>query len=95
MEMAKILNVNYFHFIGVTLGCAEDIILIFLWLDEDDLSTIYLFQLVHNPSKYNASDDKLMRYYGDDDWTTHVPLGIWLKYGLVNDFMREWYQQKN
>ena len=26
MEMAKILNVNYIHFIGVTPGCAEDII---------------------------------------------------------------------
>mgnify|MGYP000949551959 CR=1 FL=1 len=26
MEMAKILNVNYIHFIGVTPGCAEDIL---------------------------------------------------------------------
>ena len=68
MEMAKILNVNYIHFIGVTPGCAEDIMLTFLWLDEDDRSTIYLFQLVRNPGKCNASDDKSVRYYDNDDW---------------------------
>lgn len=30
MEMAKILNVNYIHFIGVIPGCAKDIMLTFL-----------------------------------------------------------------
>ena len=30
MEMAKILNVNYIYFIGVTPSCAEDIMLTFL-----------------------------------------------------------------
>lgn len=63
MEMAKILNVNYIHFIGVTPGCAEDIMLTFLWLDEDD-------------------------------WPAHAPVGMWLEYGLVNDFMREWCLRK-
>lgn len=68
MEMAKILNVNYIHFIGVTPpGCAEDIMLTFLWLDEDDRSTIHLFQLVRNPGKCNTSDDKSVRYYDNDD----------------------------
>lgn len=50
MEMAKKLNVNYIHFIGVTPGCAEDIMLTFLWLDEDDRSIIRLFQLVPIPA---------------------------------------------
>ena len=94
MEMAKILNVNYIHFIGVTPGCAEDIMLTFLWLDEDDRSTIHLFQLVRNPGKCNASDDKSVRYYDNDDWPAHAPVGIWLEYGLVNDFMREWCLRK-
>ena len=68
IEMAKILNVNYIHFIGVTSGCAEDIMLTFLWLDEDDRSTIHLFQLVRNPGKCNVSTDKSVRYYDNDDW---------------------------
>lgn len=64
MEMAKILNVNYIHFIGVT------------------------------PGKYNASDDKSVRYYDNDDWPAHAPVDMWLGYGLVNDFMREWCLRK-
>ena len=68
MEMAKILNVNYIHFTGFTPGCAEDNMLTFLWLDEDDRSTIHLFQLVRNPGKTNHSDDKSVRYYDNGDW---------------------------
>ncbi len=68
MEMAKILNINYIYFIGVTPGCAEGIMFTFLWLDEEDRSTIHLFQLVRNPGKCNASDDKSVRYYDNDDW---------------------------
>ena len=69
MEMAKILNVNYIHFTGVTPGCAEDIMLTLLWLDEEDRSTIHLFQLARNPGKTNNhSDDKSVRYYDNDNW---------------------------
>lgn len=93
-EMAKILNINYIHFIGVTPGCAEDIMLTFLGLDEDDHGTIHLFQSVRNPDKCNASDDKSVRYYNNDDWPAHAPFGMWLEYGLVNDFMREWCLRK-
>ena len=64
MEMAKILNVNYIHFIGVT------------------------------PGKCNASDDKSVRYYDNEDWPAHTPVDMWLEYGLVNDFMREWCLRK-
>ena len=94
MEMAKILNVNYIHFIGVTPGCAEDIMLTFLWLDEDDRSTIHLFQLVRNPGKCNASDDKSVRYNDSDEWPAQAPVGMWIDYGLVNEFLREWCLRK-
>lgn len=94
MEMAKILNINYIHFVGVTPGCAEDIILTFLWLDEDNRHTFHLFQLVRNPGKCNTSDDKSVRYYDNDDWPAHPPVGMWIDYGLVNEFMREWYLRK-
>lgn len=57
-----------YSFIGVAPGYAEDVMLTFFWLDEDDRSTIHLFQLVRNPGKCNASDDKSVRYYDNDDW---------------------------
>ena len=85
MEMTKIPNINYINFIGVTFDYAEDIMLIFLWLDEDNRSTIHLFQLVRNPGKCNPSDDKSVRYYGNDDWPAHAPVCMWLKCGLVNN----------
>ena len=68
--------------------------LTFLGLDEEDHSTIYLFQLVRNSGKCNASDDKSVRYYDNDDWPAHAPVGMWPEYGLVNDFMWEWCLRK-
>lgn len=35
-----------------------------------------------------------MRYYDNDDWPAHAPVGMWLAYGLVNNFMREWCLRK-
>ncbi len=35
-----------------------------------------------------------MRYYDNDDWPAHTPVGMWIDYGLVNDFMREWCLRK-
>ena len=87
--MAKILHVNYIHFIGVTPGCVEDIMLTFLWLDENDRSTIHLFLLIRNSDKCNASDGKSVRYYDNNEWPTHSPVDMWLEYGLVNDLMRK------
>ena len=74
--MAKILNINYTPFIGVTLGCAADIMLTLLWLDEDDRSTIHLFQLVHIPSKRNHSDVKSVCYNDNDVWPAHPSVGM-------------------
>ena len=68
-------------------GYRVPIMLTFLWLDKDDRSTIHLFQLVRNPGKCNASDDKSVRYYDIDDWPAHAPVDMWLEYGLVNDFI--------
>ena len=87
--MAKMLNVNYIHFTGVTPGSTEDIMLTLLWLDEGNRSTMHLFRLVRNPGKTNHSDGTSVRYYDNDDWPAHPPVGMWLEYGLVNDSMRE------
>ena len=40
METARIPNVHCIHFVGTAPGCAEDVMLTFLWLDEDNRSTI-------------------------------------------------------
>jgi len=76
MEMAKILNINYIHSIGVAPGCAEDIVLTFLWIDEDGRNTIHLFQFIRNPGKGNVSDYKSERYYDNSDWPAHAPITI-------------------
>ncbi len=55
MEMAKILKVNLYPFIGVTLpGCRRDIMLTFLWLDKIPQHELHLFQLVRNPANASA-----------------------------------------
>lgn len=94
MEIARILNVNYINFIIEAPGCAEDIMQTFFWLDEDNRNTFHLFQLIRNPSKCNASDDKSVRYNDSDEWPAHAPVGMWIDYGLVNEFLREWCLRK-
>ena len=94
MEIAKILNVNYINFITEAPGCAEDIMQTFFWLDEDNRNTFHLFQLVRNPDKCNASDDKSVCYNDSDEWPAHAPVGMWIDYGLVNEFLREWCLRK-
>ena len=66
----------------------------FFWLDEDSPGSIRLFQLVRNPGKCNASDDKSVRYNDSDEWPAHAPVGMWIDYGLVNEFLREWCLRK-
>ena len=94
MEIARILNVNYINFIIEAPGCAEDIMQTFFWLDEDNRNTFHLFQLVRNPGKCNVSDDKSVRYNDSDEWPAHAPVGMWIDYGLVNEFLREWGLRK-
>ncbi len=94
MKIAKILNVNYINFITEAPSCTEDIMQTFFWLDEDNRNTFHLFQLVRNSDKCIAPYDKSMHYYDNDDWPAHAPIGMWLEYGLVNDFMREWCLRK-
>ena len=94
MEISRILDVNYINFIAEAPGCAEDIMQTFFWLDEDNRNAFHLFQLVRNPSKCNAPDDKAARYNDSDEWSAHAPVGMWIDYGLVNEFLREWCLRK-
>lgn len=57
VQMAKILNINPIHFTGAVPGCAADIILTLLWVDESNRNTFHLFQL--SPDKYGISYDSV------------------------------------
>mgnify|MGYP004528828573 FL=1 len=94
LAMSEIMNINSIHLTGTKSGTAEEIMLTFFWLDEDNRNIFHLFQLVRNPEKTNASDDTAVRYNDNDNWPTHPPVGMWINYGLVNDFMREWCLRK-
>ena len=39
-------------------------------------------------------DDKSVRYNDSDEWPAHAPVGMWIDYGLVNEFLREWCLRK-
>lgn len=87
-RIAATLHVNLLNFYSQIPGSAEDIMQTFFWLDEDSIGTINLFQLVSSPG--NTSGDTAVRYIDSDDWPTQAPVGIWFRYGLVNEFMQEW-----
>ena len=93
-KIAQALRVDRQNFYTVQPGCAEDFMRTFFWLDEDSPGSIRLFQLVRNPGKCNASDDKSVRYNDSDEWPAHAPVGMWIDYGLVNEFLREWFLRK-
>ena len=94
LQIAKVLDVNPLNFISEVSGSAEDIMQTFFWLDEDNPGAINLFQLVRNPGKCNASDDTAVRYMTVMTGPAHPPVGLWFKYGVVDDFMREWLVRK-
>lgn len=93
LQIAKILDVNPLNFICKVSGSVEDIMQTFFWLDADNPVAINLFHLVRSPGKCNASDDTAVRY--NDARPAHPPVGLWFKYGFVDDFMREWLVRKN
>jgi len=93
-KMAEILNVNPANFLGATSGSAEDIMLTFFWLDEENRGMINLFKLVRNSGKVNASNDTAVRYNDSDVRPAHSPIGMYFDYGIVNNFMKEWLEMK-
>lgn len=93
-QMAVVLRVSPMNFYSDAPGCAEDIMQTFFWLDEDNPGAINLFQLVRNPGKTNTSNDTAVRYNDNDDWPANAPVGIYFKYGLVDQFMKEWLLRK-
>lgn len=95
LMIAEVLDVSPLNFITEVSGSAEEIMQTFFWLDESSRGAINLFQLVKNTGKANSSDDTAVRYNDSDDWPAHPPVGIWFKYGIVDEFLREWLVRSN
>lgn len=89
-QIAAALNVNVYNFYSDSPGCAEDIMFTFFWLDEENRGIIRLFRLTRNPGKTNASDDTNVRYNDTDEWPAHAPVCMYFRYGVLDEFMREW-----
>lgn len=92
MLIAKALKVNYIAIKNYDLGSAEDILETLFWLDASG-NTIELFSF----DKTNDYDNdwKFKGTYNDDTYMSgRPPFGLVINYGLVNDFMKEWFLRK-
>ena len=66
----------------------------FFWMDEENRGMINFFQLVRNPGKTNASEDKAVYYYDNYDWPAHAPASMYFDYPILNSFIQEWAIRK-
>ena len=88
-QIAEVLHVNSLNFYVEVSGSAEDIMQIFFWMDELNPNTVNLFQMTENPELSTE-----VEYKNSDSWTTSAPVGIFLNYNLVNQFLAEWLTRK-
>ena len=88
-QIAKALHVNSLNFYVEVSGSAEDIMQTFFWMDGLNPNTVNLFQMTKNPEL-----DTEVQYKDSDNWTAHTPVGIFLNYNLVNQFLEEWLTRK-
>ena len=63
----------------------------FFWLDEENRNIFHLVRFARFPKeKNNAVKDPVVYYHQTDDWPAESPVGMWMDYGLVNQFLKEW-----
>ncbi len=88
-QIAEALHVNSLNFYVEVSGSAEDIMQTFFWMDELNPNTVNLFQMTENPELSTE-----VEYKNSDSWTSPAPVGIFLNYNLVNQFLSEWLTRK-
>ena len=71
-KIAQALRVDRQNFYTVQLGCAEDFMRTFLWLDEDSPGSIRLFQLVRNPGKTGTTGPLNL------PWVSTSTMALWM-----------------
>ena len=93
-KIAKVLNVNPNNFLGAVSGSAEDIMLTFFWMDEENRGMINLFPLIKNQKKPGTLSDTAVHYNDSDAWPAHSPIGMYLDYGIVDNYIKKWSTKK-
>ena len=88
-QIAEALHVNSLNFYVEVSGSAEDIMQTFFWMDELNPNTVNLFQMTENPELSTE-----VEYKNSDVWAASAPVGIFLNYNLVNQFLAEWLTRK-
>lgn len=88
-QIAEALHVNSLNFYVEVSESAEDIMQTFFWMDELNPNTVNLFQMTENPELSTE-----VEYKNSDNWTAPTPVGIFLNYNLVNQFLAEWLTRK-
>ena len=88
-QIAEALHVNSLNFYVEVSGSAEDIMQTFFWMDELNPNTVNLFQMTENTELSTE-----VEYKNSDSWTSPAPVGIFLNYNLVNQFLSEWLTRK-
>lgn len=99
--MSEVLDCNPLALKDVTGQNAEELMMLFFWLEEEHPGMIHPFQFQRisqsdpvDDETENATDHSV--YYSDNDsWPAHAPCGLWIDSQLLNGFIREWiYRQQ-
>lgn len=93
IAMAGILEVNAIHFIGALQGSAEDIMLSFLWMDEDNRDIFHLFQISEDERRKHC-EGKTVQYYDEKKTIKQSAVGIVTGDERLNRYMLEWCRKK-
>lgn len=95
IDMATAMDINPLNFVSAVSRSAEDIMQTFFCIDEDNRGTINLFSLIRSNKKEKVATKAVVQYDDKDyHWPDEPPVGMWLNYGFVDEFMREWMIRK-
>ena len=86
--IAAALRVNIYSLNNYTTANATDILENLFWMETFGLLELFKLEQVREPD-----EDWVIRgsYNEPNYFQYHAPIGITVKYNLVNEFMQEWY----
>ena len=88
LEIASALHAKPENFCINVPDSVEDIMRIFLWLEETWPNAIRLFPLVCNSTgEFKTIDEQS---HNSKNWSAGIPVGMCFEYEFINQSMREW-----
>lgn len=86
--IANVLNVHSYALASYTTFNATDTLETFFWLETFELLELFKMEEVRKP----AEDWVVKGIYNEPNYLhSNAPIGMIVKYNLVNNFMQEWY----